>query len=88
MNEWAGLVVLEDLLPWLTEEARLSGSSYCDAYESLSDELESATGKFEGPIWTDATRIYFRDVADSMRKWAGACRKLGTQPITRFRMPH
>jgi Reversibly glycosylated polypeptide len=77
LGEWAGLVIAEDLLPWLTEEARLSGNSYCDAYVSLSYELEGIMERFKGPLWTGAVRAYFQDVARWMREWAEACRKLG-----------
>lgn len=86
-KEWACIVVLEDLLPWLTREIKLSGNNYCDVYESLSHELESAVEKFRGQCWTDAARSYFHDVAKCMRNWAEVCRSLGVQTSHVARKP-
>jgi hypothetical protein len=75
-NEWGCILVLEDLLPWLTQEARICGGSYAEAYESLSQELEEAVEKFKGLIWTQDTRDYFHRVAQAMRHWVRACDRL------------
>jgi len=80
-NEWACIMVFEDLLPWLTQEARLSGSTYVEAYESLSHEIEDAVGHFSGPVWTESTRSYFHEVARCMRIWAKTCERLGVGPL-------
>ena len=71
-NEWACILVLEDLLPWLTE-ARLSGRTYSEAYLSLAEQLQGAVEDFRGSVWTDATRGYFHQMAYHMRLWLGAC---------------
>ena len=71
-REWGCILVLEDLLPWLSE-TRLSGDSYSDAYLSLSHLLEDAVEGFHGTVWTDATRGYFHRVAYQMRIWLRAC---------------
>lgn len=70
-NEWACILVLEDLLPWLTE-LRLSGSNYQEAFHSLSVAIEDAVEGFRGPIWTDVTRGYFHQMAYHMRVWLKA----------------
>jgi Reversibly glycosylated polypeptide len=74
-QELAGILVLEDLLPWLAE-LRLDGSTYGDAYLSLSHQLEDCVSRFSGTIWTEATRDYICEMAKSMRAWVAACRQL------------
>jgi hypothetical protein len=76
-NEWACVRMLEDLLPWLTVEAVVEGSSYPEAFASLSCAIEEAVERFKGSIWTDATRGYFHQAAYHMRLWASVCRRLG-----------
>ncbi len=71
-NEWACILVLEDLLPWLTE-VRLSGRTYSEAYLSLAEQLECAVEEFRGSVWTDATRGYFHQMAYHMRLWLRSC---------------
>jgi hypothetical protein len=75
-GEWACILTLEDLLPWLTEH-RLEGNSYLEKFEALSYGLEDAVETMRGPIWTDATRGYFHQTAYYMRLWAKACRTAG-----------
>jgi hypothetical protein len=72
-NEWACILVLEDLLPWLTQ-LRLTGSSYAECFRSLSFAIEDAVEDFRGPIWTDVTRGYFHQMAYHMRVWLKACK--------------
>jgi Reversibly glycosylated polypeptide len=76
LNEFACIVVLEDLLPWL-HELKLEGNTYCQAYESLSYLVEEAVSTFSEGMWTDATRGYFHSMAYCMREWVKACRRLG-----------
>jgi len=75
-NEWACIMVLEDLLPWLIE-VELEGSTYPEVYESLSHAIEEAVEHFSGGIWTDVMRSYFHQVAFYMRLWARACCRIG-----------
>lgn len=75
-NELAGMVILEDLLPWLTE-VTLPGANYCEAYESLSYQMEDAVEGFHGPGWNDPARAYFHQMGYCMRKWITCCRSLG-----------
>jgi hypothetical protein len=58
--------MLEELLPWLTKDCKLSGSNYCDTYESLSERLRE---------WSDSN--FFQNVADDMKQWVKACRTIG-----------
>lgn len=74
-NEWACIVTLEDLLPWLTE-IKLEGNTYQEVYNSLSYAIEDAVEQQKGKIWTDATRGYFHQVAYYMRTWVNACCKI------------
>lgn len=76
LNEFACIVVLEDLLPWL-HELRLEGGTYCQAYETLSHLVEEAVSTFTGQTWTDATRGYFHSIAYCMREWIKVCQRLG-----------
>jgi len=68
-NEWACILVLEDLLPWLTE-VKLEGTTYPETYVSLSYALEDVVETLQGNVWTDATRGYFHQMAYYMRLWA------------------
>jgi hypothetical protein len=76
VGELACIVVLEDLLTWLTEEVKLSGNSYIEAYMSLSFMLEDVVETFKGRFWNDSTRAYFHQVAYCMRNWVETCRRL------------
>ncbi|MEM4301932.1 MAG: hypothetical protein QW570_07525 [Candidatus Caldarchaeum sp.] len=69
MQEWACIIVLEDLIPAIME-LRLEGSTYPEVYTSLSYALEETVERMKGSIWTDATRGYFHQVAYYMRLWA------------------
>jgi hypothetical protein len=74
-NEWACMQLSEDLVPWLME-ARLEGSCYRDAAQSLSFAIEHAVEKFHGSIWTPPARGFFHQMAYYMRTWLQACRQI------------
>jgi hypothetical protein len=74
-NELACIWALEDVTEWLVG-AQLEGTNYADAYGSLAAGLEDAVETFSGPIWNDATRGYFHQMAYCMRKWIAACQKV------------
>jgi len=76
-KEWACIILLEDLLPWLSKEVKLEGSTYPEVYTSLSYALEDAVERFNGKIWTDATRAYFHQMGYCMRQWVKICKKIG-----------
>jgi hypothetical protein len=75
-NELGGMWIIEELTSWLTE-AKLDGSTYLETYASLADQLEAQVEKFEGLIWTEATKGYFHQVAYAMRVWLKACQQIG-----------
>jgi chorismate mutase len=75
-QELACIWLLEDLTSWL-RKLKLSGSSYPDAYWSLSEALEDQVERFSGPVWTDQARAYFHQMAYCMRQWATVCKTLG-----------
>jgi len=72
-RELACIWVLEDLLEWLPG-AKLEGSTYEEAYISLSYAIEDIVEQFSGFIWTDASRGYFHQMAHRMRTWVKAVR--------------
>ena len=74
-NELACILLLEELLPWL-RQLRLSGTTFIDAYASLSCEIQAAVERFQDGLWTDATRGYFHQVAYYMRSWLSAGRQI------------
>ena len=74
-REWACIVLLEDILPWLCG-VKLEGKTYLDAYGSLSHLLEDAVERFQGSLWSDPARGYFHQVAFHMRSWLKGCRTI------------
>ena len=73
--EWNAIVLLEDVLLWL-KDAKLDGTSCAEAYLSLSQSLEEAVENFQGPVWTDAARGFFHQMAFCMRTWVKACQTI------------
>ncbi|HUP91367.1 MAG TPA: hypothetical protein VM074_03900 [Solimonas sp.] len=68
--ELAGVVLVEDLLPWL-QELKLSGASYAEAYAALADALEAHAPSCKGFVWDEGGRDFLRDTAACMRTWLG-----------------
>jgi hypothetical protein len=75
-HELAGVVLLDDLLPWLTE-AKLSGSAYPELYAHLAEELEARSGSYSGFIWDQGGGEFLRDTARHMRAWLDAVALIG-----------
>ena len=75
-HELAGIVILDDLLPWLME-LPLAGSSYAELYLALAGALEQRTSSFRGFIWDQGGGAFLRDTADHMRAWIEAVRTVG-----------
>ncbi|MGC8947608.1 MAG: hypothetical protein ACP5N6_15835, partial [Anaerolineae bacterium] len=73
-QEWACILVLEDLLPDLTR-VKLEGTTYPELYMALSYALEDIVEQKSGTIWTDATRGYFHQMAYYMRQWTKVASK-------------
>jgi len=74
-HELAGIVIIDDLLPWLTE-VRLGGSTYAELYASLADELEVRGAAYRGFIWDQGGGAFLRDTAQHMRAWLEAIRMI------------
>lgn len=74
-HELAGIVVIEELLPWL-QEVKLTGSTPLEAYASLSSELAGIAGRFRGFIWDDGGREFLSDTARNMQTWIRAVRSV------------
>lgn len=74
-HELAGMVVVEELLPWL-REVRLGGSGYAEVYAALADALEAQAPRFQGFVWDQGGRAFLADTAACMRIWLGALRRL------------
>lgn len=73
--EFLCVIVLEDILKWLTE-VKLDGSTYSESYLSLASQMEDAVQKFDGFVWNAATRGYFHHLAYCMRVWVNATQQL------------
>ena len=75
-HELAGIVILDDLLPWLTE-LPMAGSSYAELYLALAEALDERASSFRGFIWDQGGGAFLRDTADHMRAWIEAVRTIG-----------
>lgn len=75
-HELAGIVLIEDLLPWL-QELRLSGRTYAETYAALADALESEAPRFKGFVWDQGGREFLAETAQCMRTWLNAISRLG-----------
>lgn len=67
-QELAGIVIVEDLLPWL-QELRLDGGNYGEAYAALADLIEAQAPRFRGFIWDEGGPEFLTDTARAMRDW-------------------
>jgi hypothetical protein len=76
-HELAGMVVIEELLPWL-QQLQLSGGSYGEAYASLAEALDQQAPRFRGFVWDEGGREFLVETAACMRTWLSALRRLGT----------
>lgn len=74
--ELAGVVLIEELLPWL-QALKLSGSTYAEAYAALADALETQAPRFKGFVWDDGGREFLVETAACMRQWLGLLRSFG-----------
>lgn len=72
--ELAGMVIVEELLPWLIE-LKLDGSDYRHSYAALADAIESAAPQFKGFIWDEGGREFLVDTARCMRHWLAAVQR-------------
>lgn len=77
-QELAGIVLTEDLLPWL-RELRLSSATYFEAYAELADAIAQQADRFTGFIWDDGGREFLRETAGHMQTWLGAVNTLAPE---------
>jgi hypothetical protein len=75
-HELAGVVIVEELLPWL-QELKLSGSDYAEAYGALADALSGNAARFKGFVWDEGGREFLSETAGCMQTWLGTIRRLG-----------
>jgi hypothetical protein len=73
-HELAGIVVVEEFLPWLTE-VRLTGSSMLEAYQSLAMAIAADAGRFQGFVWDDGGRDFLTETAQLMQTWVTLVRR-------------
>jgi len=70
-HEMPGILLLEDLLPWL-KEASLEGATFIETYCSLAEHLAAARSSFRGFIWEAGGRDFLLATSEAMRTWAAA----------------
>lgn len=75
-HELAGMVLLEDILPWL-QDLPLQSGSYATLYASLADALEDKAGTMRGFVWDEGGSDFLRDTAANMRAWLDAVATIG-----------
>jgi hypothetical protein len=75
-HELAGMVIIEDLVPWL-RELKIANGSYAEAYLSLADEIEVQRTRFSGFVWDQGGRDFLVSTAANMRAWVNAIRIIG-----------
>jgi len=75
-HELAGMVVIEDLVPWL-QELSLEGDDYLEAYAALADALASQADRFTGFVWDDGGRDFLKDTTHCMFTWLDTLRRIG-----------
>ncbi|MEA2343266.1 MAG: hypothetical protein QOF63_1435 [Thermoanaerobaculia bacterium] len=75
-HELAGMVLLEDLLPWFVELTIGSGS-YAEMYAEVAEALEAKSRSMRGFVWDDGGRDFLVDTAANMRAWLDAVRTIG-----------
>ncbi|MEA2163890.1 MAG: hypothetical protein QOK37_2017 [Thermoanaerobaculia bacterium] len=75
-HELAGMVILEDLLPWFVE-LKIGSGSYSEMFAEVADALESKSASMRGFVWDDGGRDFLADTAANMRAWIEAVRVIG-----------
>lgn len=75
-HELAGMVLLDDLLPWFVELA-IGGGSYSQMYANVADAIESKSASMHGFVWDDGGRDFLVDTAANMRAWLEAVSTIG-----------
>ena len=74
-EELAGVILLEDLVPWL-QDLKLTAGDYAGAYAELADRLSEIAPSFTGMVWDQGGREFLTETADCMRTWLGVIETL------------
>lgn len=75
-HELAGMVLLEDLLPWFVEMT-ISAGAYSEMYAAVADALKAKSASMRGFVWDEGGRDFLVDTAANMRAWLEAVRTIG-----------
>lgn len=75
-HELAGIVLLDDILPWLMA-MDIGIGSYPELYARLADALEEKGASMTGFVWDEGGREFLRDTAENMRAWLEAVAVIG-----------
>jgi len=75
-HELAGMVLLDDLLPWLTE-LKIERGTYAEMYGAMAEALEAKSASMRGFVWEEGGREFLADTAANMRAWLEAVRVIG-----------
>ncbi len=75
-HELAGMVLLEDLLPWF-KEMTIGEGTYSEMYAAVADALAERSASMRGFVWDDGGRDFLVDTAANMRAWLDAIRMIG-----------
>jgi hypothetical protein len=75
-HELAGMVLLEDLLPWLID-LELPAGSYREVYSALADAIEGWGASIRGFVWDEGGREFLRETVSHMRAWLEAVSVIG-----------
>lgn len=67
-HELAGIVIIEELLPWL-QEVKIEGDSYKEAYASLADAILQKSDEFKGFVWDSGGREFLNETGGLMNRW-------------------
>ena len=65
-KEPQGIVLTEELLPWL-REVSLTGASYGETYAELAELLMQDADRFTGFFWDEGGREFLHATATNMR---------------------
>jgi hypothetical protein len=73
-QEYACIVFLEELLPWLTSDANIEGDNYGNAYDALIDSIEAFAEKQSSGLFAAGFKSFLLSTTLQMREWSKACR--------------
>jgi hypothetical protein len=73
-HELAGMSLLEDFLPWLTE-VPLQGTDHLETYACLAEGIQAAAPSFRGLFWDEGGRDFLVATARRMNTWLAAVQR-------------